>query len=103
MITPEFVAFVRKRLHVHDALQGFLHDRRRIRKPILGFPGNPARHATKHHGHHGQQRKAHEHDARQFQRGEGDEGDAPNQECALADELRQDRDQRVLDLDQIGG
>ena len=103
MVPGEFVAFVGKRLHVHDALQGFLDNSSRIGEAILRFPGDLARFPAEHHGDHRQHWQADEHDARQLQRRDGNERDAADQKRGLAKKLRQDGDKRVLDLNQVGG
>ena len=103
MVAIEFITFVGKGLHADDALQGLLDDCGRVGKAILRFPGNLARLAAEDHGRYRQDRKAHEHDARQLEGGDGDERDAANQYCDLAKELRQDGDQCVLNLNEVAG
>ena len=38
MVTIKLITFIGKRLHVHNALQGFLDDRGRVGETILRFP-----------------------------------------------------------------
>ena len=103
MIAVEFVAFVGKGLHIQDALQGFLDDRGRVGEAILRFTGNLARLAAENHGCHDNDGKAGEHDARQLQRGDGDQGDPADQDGGLAKKLGQDGDQGVFNLNQVAG
>src|ERR1039458_518663 len=103
MIAVEFVTFVGKGIHVQDALQGFLDNRGRVGETILRFTGNLARLAAENHGRHDDDGKAGEHDARQLQRGDGDQGDAADQDGGLAKKLGQDGDQGVFNLNQVAG
>ena len=103
MVAIEFVSFVGKRLHIQNALEGFLDNRGRIGQAVLRLPGNLARLAPENHGCHDDDGKAGEHNTCQLQGSDGDQGNTADQNGALAKKLRKDGDEGVLNLDQIAG
>ena len=102
LVAAEFVAFVGEGLHVDDALERLLHHGRGVGQLVLRFTRDGARLSPEEDGDDGQHRQADEHDARQLERRGGDERDAADQQRDLPEELREQRDQRVLDLGEIG-
>ena len=103
VVAAEFVGFVGEGLHVDDALEGFLDDGGGLGETILGLAGEPAGPAAEEDGDQRQDGQAGQHDAGQLQRGDADEHDATGEERHLTEELRQERDESVLDLDEVGG